>query len=227
MERKICWQWDGTTVTLGMEEAGDGPPLLLLPALSSISTRAEMRCLLDRLALHFHAVTVDWPGFGDLARPPADWTPNVLSAFLSWFLSDILPNPQGIVAAGHAATYALYQAVARPDTTGRLVLISPTWRGPLPTMFGTYRSWFGRIRSAVDLAGIGPVLYRLNVNRFMVRRMGGEHVYSDPNWLSGIAFPRNLRLLMRRELGTLRLALSPAALIGSTAGLNSSISSGT
>ena len=52
-------------------------------------------------------------------------------------------------------------------------------------MFGTYRSWFGRIRGAVDLAGIGPVLYRLNVNRFMVRRMGGEHVYSDPNWLSG------------------------------------------
>ena len=42
----------------------------------------------------------------------------------------------------------------------------------------------------------------------------------------GIAFPRNLRLLMRRELGTLRLALSPVALIGSTAGLNSSISSG-
>src|SRR5262249_6855284 len=51
--------------------------------------------------------------------------------------------------------------------------------------FGTYRSWFGRIRSAADRPGIGPVLYRLNVNRFMVRRMGGEHVYSDPNWLSG------------------------------------------
>jgi hypothetical protein len=43
MERKICWQWDGTTVTLEMEEAGYGPPLLLLPALSSISTRAEMQ----------------------------------------------------------------------------------------------------------------------------------------------------------------------------------------
>jgi pimeloyl-ACP methyl ester carboxylesterase len=185
MERKICWQWDGMTVTLGMEEAGNGPPLLLLPALSSVSTRAEMRCLLNQFAPNFHVVTVDWPGFGDLARPPADWTPDVLSGFLNWFLSDILPSPHGVVAAGHAATYALYQAVDRPNTTGRLVLISPTWRGPLPTMFGTYRSWFGRIRGAVDLAGIGPVLYRLNVNRFMVRRMGGEHVYSDPNWLSG------------------------------------------
>jgi pimeloyl-ACP methyl ester carboxylesterase len=120
-----------------------------------------------------------------LARPPADWTPDVLSAFLNWFLSDIFPRPHGVVAAGHAATYALYKAVHRPDTIGRLVLIAPTWRGPLPTMFGTCRSWFGHIRSAVDLPGIGPVLYRLNVNRFVVRRMRGEHVYSDPNWLSG------------------------------------------
>jgi pimeloyl-ACP methyl ester carboxylesterase len=35
----------------------------------------------------------------------------------------------------------------------------------------------------------------------------------------GIAFLRNLGLLMRRELGTLRFALSPAASIGSRAGL--------
>jgi hypothetical protein len=114
MERKICWQWDATTVTLGMEVAGDGPPLLLLPALSLISTRAEMRCLLNQLAPHFHVVTVDWPGFGDLARPSADWTPDVLSGFLNWFLSDILPNPHGVVAAGHAATYAKVADQLRP-----------------------------------------------------------------------------------------------------------------
>ena len=30
--------------------------------------------------------------------------------------------------------------------------------------------------------------------------MGGEQVYSDPNWLSGDRLSRNLRLLMRREL---------------------------
>src|SRR5262249_6999176 len=90
-----------------------------------------------------------------------------------------------VVAAGHAATYVLYHAVNRPNTTGRLVLISPTWRGPLPTMFGTYRSWFCRIPSAVDLAGVGPGLYRLHVNSLIVGKMGGEHVYSEPNWLSG------------------------------------------
>jgi hypothetical protein len=44
---KYAWQWDDRMVTLGMEEAGNGPPLLLLPALSSISTRAKMHCLLN------------------------------------------------------------------------------------------------------------------------------------------------------------------------------------
>jgi hypothetical protein len=64
-------------------------------------------------------------------RPRA---PDVLSAFLNWFLSDIFPNLHGVVAAGHAATYALYQAAQARQ-------------------FGTHRPWFGRIRSAVDLAG--------------------------------------------------------------------------
>jgi hypothetical protein len=46
MERRIQYRWEGATVTLGMEEAGSGSSLVLLPALSSISTRAEMRLLL-------------------------------------------------------------------------------------------------------------------------------------------------------------------------------------
>ena len=56
-------------VTLGMDVAGDGPTVVLLPALSSISTREEMRPLLDRLTPSFRVVTADWPGFGDQARP--------------------------------------------------------------------------------------------------------------------------------------------------------------
>jgi hypothetical protein len=62
-------------VALGMDDAGNGPTVVLLPALSSISTREEMRPLFDRLAPNFRVVTVDWPGFGNQARPQIDWTP--------------------------------------------------------------------------------------------------------------------------------------------------------
>ena len=168
-----------------MDEAGSGRSIVLFPAPSSISTRAEMRPLFDRLAPVFRVTTVDWPGFGDLARPRADWSPETMSAFLNWFLSEIAPPPHVVIAAGHAATYALYQAANRPGTIDRLVLIAPTWRGPLPTMLGGQRTWFARVRQAVDLPGLGPMLYRLNVSRPIIAKMAKEHVYSSPDWLGG------------------------------------------
>ncbi len=111
---------EGTEVTLGINDRGSGHSIVVLPALSSISTRAEMRPLFDRLAPVFRVTTVDWPGFGDLARPRADC--EAMSAFLNWFLSEIVQPPHAVVAAGHAATYALYQAANRPGVIDRLVL---------------------------------------------------------------------------------------------------------
>jgi pimeloyl-ACP methyl ester carboxylesterase len=195
LERKIEYRWERETVSLGMDEAGNGPGVILLPALSSISTRAEMYALQDQLAVEFRVVTVDWPGFGNLARPRADWSPAVLSAFLDWFLSKIFSEARMIVAAGHAATYAAYHCVHRPSNIERLVLIAPTWRGPLPTMTGAYRPWFSRIRTVIDLPLIGHVLYRLNVSPFVVTRMAREHVYSDPAWPTGDRLSRKLTVV--------------------------------
>jgi hypothetical protein len=61
MERRIDCRWEGATVTLGMEEAGSGSSVVLLPALSSISTRAEMRPLFDRLKSDFHVAPSTGP----------------------------------------------------------------------------------------------------------------------------------------------------------------------
>ncbi len=63
------YRTDGFEITLGLEEAGSGPSVVLLPALSSISARQEMQPLLDRLASNFRVMSVDWPGFGGLPRP--------------------------------------------------------------------------------------------------------------------------------------------------------------
>ncbi len=181
----ITFQCDGAEVVLGMDEAGEGRSVALLPALSSISTRNEMMPLFDRLSSEFRVATVDWPGFGNLPRPRADWSPEILSRFLDWFLNEAIAAPCQIVAAGHAAAYALQAAARRPGMIERLVLIAPTWRGPLPTMMGGQRPWFSRVRAAIDNPVAGPLLYRLNVSRPVLDRMARRHVYSSADWLAG------------------------------------------
>jgi pimeloyl-ACP methyl ester carboxylesterase len=171
------WNWRGQTIRLGTDASGTGLQVLLLPALSSISTRHEMRPLQERLARRYSTLSVDWPGFGDAARPQVDWRPDAYSAFLSLLLGEVIPHPHAVVAAGHAAGYALKHAANAPQA--RLVLLAPTWRGPLPTVMGGERPWFERLCRLVDLPGLGPAIYRLNVNPFVVRRMGAGHVYSD------------------------------------------------
>src|SRR5262245_21148176 len=182
---QTAWRWRGEMIRIGIDRLGDGPSILLLPALSSISTRREMRPLQERLSAHYRTVAVDWPGFGDQPRPAIDWNPEVYSAFLSSLLVSVVPHPHAIIAAGHAAAYALKHVAADATATGRLVLIAPTWRGPLPTMLGGHRPFFDRLCRLVDRPGIGPLIYRLNVNRPAVRYMGAGHVYADPAFLEG------------------------------------------
>jgi hypothetical protein len=63
-----------------------------------------------------------------------------------------------LIAAGHAATFTLAHANADRQAFSRLILIAPTWRGPLPTMMNGNRPWFDRICRLVDLPIIGPLL---------------------------------------------------------------------
>jgi pimeloyl-ACP methyl ester carboxylesterase len=181
----LDWNWRDATIRLGIDSSGTGPTLLLLPSFSSISTRHEMRPLAEHLSPRYSTVCVDWPGFGDRARPQVDWAPEVYSAFLAFLLTSVVAHPHAIIAAGHAASYALRYVASAPQATTRLVLIAPTWRGPLPTVLGERRPFLDRLCRVVDLPGIGPLLYRLNVNRFVVRRMGAGHVYTDPAFLAG------------------------------------------
>jgi pimeloyl-ACP methyl ester carboxylesterase len=182
--RQLQWSTGELTVNLGMDEVGAGASVVLLPALSSIGTRGEMRGLLERLASHYLVRSVDWPGFGDQPRPRVDWSPVLLSAYLEWLLNELTP-PHALIAAGHAAGYALQLCATRPGLIRRLVLIAPTWRGPLPTMMGGQRPWFARLRALLDNRVLGPSLYRLNVSRAVIGLMAREHVYETPRWLQG------------------------------------------
>jgi pimeloyl-ACP methyl ester carboxylesterase len=194
----IEWHWHGETIRLGADASGTGPTVLLLPALSSISTGREMRPLQERLCSRYRTVAIDWPGFGEMPRPPLDWTPAAYDAFLDFVLAEVTPSAHAVIAAGHAATYALAHACAHPGAFARLVLLAPTWRGPLPTMMNGQRPFFARIRAAIDLPVLGPILYKLNVNRFVVRTMAAGHVYADPRWLDRERLPEKLAVTRAR-----------------------------
>ncbi len=113
--RHFSWSWQGREVGLGLDEAGEGPLVVLLPALSSISSRGEMRPLMERLARDFRVVAVDWPGFGTQPRPPMHWTPDALSAFVQYLFQSLITEPvPRVVAAGHAATYVLHTRLVIP-----------------------------------------------------------------------------------------------------------------
>lgn len=183
--RDLSWSWQGQPLTLDLDEAGAGPPVLLLPACSSISTRREMHPLLERLAPFYRVLAPDWPGFGERARPAIAWTPDALSAFLDHLVQHELPPLHATVAAGHAASYALQLSAHRPGALGRLALLAPTWRGPLPTMAGGDRPLFAAIRRAIGVPVVGPLLYRLNVNPAVVRMMASGHVYCARDYLTG------------------------------------------
>jgi pimeloyl-ACP methyl ester carboxylesterase len=182
---ELDWTWKGCKINLGMDEVGNGPLILLLPALSSISTRTEMKPLMTLLAPRFRTVSVDWPGFGPLSRPAVSWTPDAMVSFLEYAIETLGGHFYCVIAAGHAATYVLNYVSKYPNSVDKLILIAPTWRGPLPTMAGRQHSLFAKIRQSVESHFFGPVLYRLNVNPVMVKMMVAGHVYSDKNWLSG------------------------------------------
>ena len=132
-----CWTWSGKTIQIGLDrlgKRGSDPPratgskLDLDPHGDAVSSGA--------LSSTFTTVSIDWPGFGDRPKPFVDWRPEAYAAFLDHLVTRVVPKPFATCAAGHAATYVLAQAVAMPGLMGRLCLVAPTWRGPLPTMMG-------------------------------------------------------------------------------------------
>src|ERR671910_890499 len=89
-----------------------------------------------------------------------------------------------VIAYGHAAGYAIGLEARQPGTFTHLVLIAPTWRGPLPTMMSGRKPVKERIRRLIHAPVIGELIYRLNVSRPVMRMMYRGHVFTDLLFLS-------------------------------------------
>ncbi len=176
--KEHLWSWQGQQLRIVYETLGQGTPVLLLPAFSTVSTRGEMARLAELLSPRFQAVAVDWPGFGQSSRLPLDYRPELYRQFLQNFVSSVFHTPVAVVAAGHAAGYAMQLAVAQPNVFSQIVLVAPTWRGPLRVM-GMNQQIAGTVRNAVRSPILGQVLYKLNTTPSFLRYMYQSHVYTD------------------------------------------------
>ncbi len=172
------WVWKGQQLKIVYETLGKGAPVLLLPAFSTVSTREEMGGLAELLSPQLQVLAVDWPGFGQSSRLPLDYQPALYHQFLSDFVNSVFHTPVAVVAAGHATGYVMQLAVTQPEIFAKIVLVAPTWRGPLPTM-GANRHMAGTVRQAVRSPLVGQALYKLNTTPSFLRFMYQSHVYTD------------------------------------------------
>lgn len=192
------WQEGGRQQLTRFDVIGNGEDALLLPALSSVSSRAEMHPLAALLAERYRCVIPDWPGFGAERGPDSPLAPGDLLAFLRAFLERGVKRPALVVGAGHSAAYVMTVAREQPGAFSRIVLVAPTWRGPLPTAMGDGRRrlWRG-VRRLIEAPVVGQPFYRLNVNRYVVSRMLKAHVYADPHFLTGERLAEKSRITRR------------------------------
>ncbi|MEA5550475.1 alpha/beta hydrolase [Anabaena cylindrica UHCC 0172] len=176
--KEFLWNWENQQLRVIYETIGQGSPLLLLPAFSSVSTRGEVGELAQLLASHFQVTAFDWPGFGESDRLSLDYNPAIYQQFLANFVKSVFDQGISVVASGHAAGYVLQLAVTQPNTFSRIVLVAPTWRGPLPTM-GANANIAAMVRGLVRSPIIGQALYKLNTTPSFLSWMYSRHVFTD------------------------------------------------
>ncbi|NET35314.1 MAG: alpha/beta hydrolase [Cyanothece sp. SIO1E1] len=173
------WQWQEQSLSITYETLGTGQPVLLLPAFSTVSTRGEMATLAQQLASQYQVIVLDWPGFGDSDRPRLAYQPALYQQFLQDFVQAQLAAPVAVVAAGHAAGYVL----ALPQAWSKIMLVAPTWRGPLAVM-GVSDQVRQQVRELVRSPLLGQVLYGLNTRPSFLKWMYGRHVFTDQTKLT-------------------------------------------
>lgn len=207
VSQEYLWTWEGQQLPITYETLGQGPSVLLLPAFSTVSTRAEMRGLAERLAPKFQVTALDWPGFGQSPRPPLDYQPALYHKFLEDFVKAVFEVPILVVAAGHAAGYAMHLA-QQPNVFSRVVLVAPTWRGPLSTM-GTPRQLNRLVKNLVRSPLLGQALYKLNTTPSFLSWMYRRHVYTDATKLTPEFIEHKHTITQQRgpDLPLLRLSL--------------------
>jgi pimeloyl-ACP methyl ester carboxylesterase len=177
------WNWQGQQYQVVCETIGEGKPVLLLPAFSTVSSRGELKGIAHILATQYRVTVLDWLGFGESECPRVDYNPVLFQQLLQDFVKSTFNSAIILIAAGHASGYALKLARDNPDTISKLILIAPTWQGPLRVM-GLPDGVRNGVKNLVRSPVIGQTLYYLNTTPSFLRLMYKRHVYVDETKLT-------------------------------------------
>jgi pimeloyl-ACP methyl ester carboxylesterase len=194
--RQYDWNYQGKDVRVQYEFLGLGKPVLLLPAFSTVSTRTEMAEIARSLGANFQIVTIDWLGFGESDRLPFDYCPQIYHQLLEDFIKYAFTSPVTIIAAGHAAGYALEISKKCPQLISKLILIAPTWLGPLRAM-GAPNFVTSLVRNLVRAPFLGHILYYLNTTPSFLRWMYKRHVHLEDKLLTDEFIARKREITQR------------------------------
>ena len=176
------WNFLDKQYQIVYETIGEGNPVLLLPAFSTVSSRTEMKAIANRLATQYQVTVLDWLGFGESQCPPVDYNRALFQQLLEDFIKSIFNSPIILIAAGHASGYALKFAQDNPNIS-QLILIAPTWQGPLRVM-GLPDGVRNGVKNLVRSPVVGQGLYYLNTTPSFLRLMYKRHVYVDETKLT-------------------------------------------
>jgi pimeloyl-ACP methyl ester carboxylesterase len=152
----------------------------------------EMWPLQERLGPWFTTLAIDWVGFGDRPRPPLRWSPEIYRSFLAYLLTEVVASAIcnnrrrtcRSLLSRRCRNAARLDRASLPDCSNMA--------RTMPTMMGGKHPMFAQISRMVDWPVVGDFLYRLNVNRFMVRKMALGHVYAESSSLSEARFEEKL-----------------------------------
>jgi pimeloyl-ACP methyl ester carboxylesterase len=177
------WHYFNKEYSIVSETIGSGVPVLLLPALSTVSSRSEMGKVAQALSDQFQVTVLDWLGFGASERPNLDYNPSLYKQLLTSFILDNFKNKITLIAAGHATGYALDFAKNNPELIEKIILIAPTWKSPFKAM-GMGEIIAKSVRNLMRMPIVGQVLYYLNTTSSFLRFMYSRHVYVNSAMLT-------------------------------------------
>ncbi|BAQ62129.1 possible alpha/beta hydrolase superfamily [Geminocystis sp. NIES-3708] len=181
--KQYSWQWKNSAYSITFETQGEGKPILLLPAFSTVSSRTEMRGIAQLLSSQHQTNSLDWLGFGASDRPPLDYNPEIYEQLLVDFITNNFSEPVVIITAGHSAGYALKFTQCYPNLVDKIILIAPTGKGPLKVM-GFPDNVRKIVKNLVYTPIIGQFLYYLNTTPAFLRFMYRRHVFVDESKLT-------------------------------------------
>lgn len=180
---QFIWNYEQKSFQISIETLGQGKPILLLPSFSTVSSRREMKTIAEFLASQYQVTVFDWLGFGESDRPKIDYQPRIYQQLLTDFVNHYFSEPIIIVTAGHSAGYALKLAKNNPDLVTKIILIAPTWKGPLKVM-GVSDKVGNFLKNIVYTPILGSFLYYLNTTPAFLKFMYRRHVYVNENLLT-------------------------------------------